>query len=130
MDVTGIITELKTLYKDWPRNRHRVPALEADVQRWSKSFGVSRSDLFDQMALYLARGFYSSELTFAFCDVVINDLHGVISIAKEERPDLFWEVFLAFDSGEFYPNNDRSKDPVEVYTRPMIARIISDRSET
>jgi hypothetical protein len=76
----------------------------------------------------LARGFYSSELTFNFRDAVINDLHGVISFADEERPVLFWEVFLAFDSGEFYPNTDRSKGPAEVYTRPMIARIIEGHS--
>jgi hypothetical protein len=64
-------------------------------------------------------------LTFAFCDAVVNDLHGVITSANEDRPDLFWEVFLAFDEGEYHHHSNRDEDPVEVYTRPMIGRIIS-----
>jgi hypothetical protein len=34
---------------------------------------------------------------------------------------LFWEVYIAFDAGEFvHPGDDRSVDPVEKYTRPLI----------
>jgi hypothetical protein len=112
---------------DLPRPRAAVLS-ELDVERWSHSLGVPRSELYDQIALHLARGFHVSELAFTFCDAVVNDLHGVISFAGEHRPDLFWEVFLAFDAGEFYPGNNRDEDPVEVYTRPMIARIINDTS--
>ena len=122
--VTSALTEL---YKDKLGYPHPpVPGLrETDVQRWSTSLGVSRSTLYDQIALHLARGFHASELTFAFCDAVVNDLHGVITSANEDRPDLFWEVFLAFDEGEYHHHSNRDEDPVEVYTRPMIGRIIS-----
>jgi hypothetical protein len=64
-------------------------------------------------------------LTFAFCDAVVNDLHGVITFANELRPGLFWEVFLAFDEGEYYHGNNRDEDPAEIYTRPLIAHIIN-----
>ena len=56
----------------------------------------------------------------------MNDVHGVISSADEIRPALFWEVYLAFDEGEYYHNDKRDEDPPEVSTRPMIARILED----
>jgi hypothetical protein len=37
---------------------------------------------------------------------------------------LFWSVFLAFDNGEYYHDNNREEDPEEVYTRPMIEQIL------
>ncbi len=91
-----------------------------------------RSVLYDRIAIYLARGFQRSELTFAFCDAVVNHIHGVIISADEHRPDLFWKVFLAFDEGECYHDNKRDEDPVERYTRPQIARIVEslDRSNS
>jgi len=126
MDIADIINELKTLYDDqlgFPDCR--APGLtEANVERWSASFGQSRSTLYDQIALHLACGFHSSELTYSFCDIVMVDLSGVITSANESNPDLFWEIYLAFDEGEYYHGDKRDEDPVEVYTRPMIARIV------
>jgi hypothetical protein len=80
--------------------------------------------LYDQIALFLAKGFHASELTFAFCDAVINDLFGVITATDEHRPEFFWAVYLAFDEGEYYHGSNRDEDPVEVYTRPMISRVL------
>lgn len=98
---------------------------EEDVQRWSASLGILRSELYDRIATYLAQGFNRSDLSFEFCDAIVNDLHGVITFADEDRPDLFWKVYLAFDEGEYYHGNDREQDPIEVYTRPQIAQIVS-----
>lgn len=89
---------------------------------------MSRGELYDRIAIYLARGFYRSKLDFTFCDGIVNDVHAIITRADEHRPELFWEVFLAFDAGEVYPNNDRSRDPVEVYTRPLIAKVVEKHS--
>lgn len=77
--------------------------------------------MYDRIAIYLARGFNCSELSFEFCDAIANDVHGVITFADEDRPDLFWKVYLAFDEGENYHGDNREQDPVEVYTRPQIA---------
>ena len=82
--------------------------------------------MYDLIAVYLARGFHDSELSFEFCDAVVNDIHRVITFADESRPALFWDVYLAFDEGEYYHNDKRDEDPVEVYTRPMIARIVAN----
>ena len=121
-----VLADLKSIYQirsdQTPFFTSRLT--EADIQRWTASLGVSRAALYDQIAIHLARAFYNSELTFAFCDAVVNDIHGVITGANEELPDLFWSVYLAFDEGEYYHNNNRDEDPIEIYTRPQIAEII------
>jgi hypothetical protein len=121
-----VVSELKTLYKNqlgYPNSP--VPGLtDADVDRWSSLISGPRSALYDQIALFLARGFHASELTFAFCDAVINDLFGVITSTNEYRSDFFWAVYLAFDEGEYYHGNNRDEDPEEVYTRPMISCVL------
>jgi hypothetical protein len=121
-----VVSELKGLYTDQLGFPHsRVAGLtNTDVDRWSDFIAGSRSQLYDQIALFLARGFQASELSFAFCDAVINDLHGIITSADEHRPEFFWSVYLAFDEGEYYHGNNREEDPVEVYTRPMISRVL------
>mgnify|MGYP001553734787 CR=1 FL=1 len=102
----------------------RTHLTDDDIQRWSTLIGKPRSALYDQIAVYLARGFHCSELEFEFCDAVVNDIHAIITLANDVRPDLFWEVYLAFDEGEYHHSNKREEDPVEVYTRPLIARFI------
>ena len=126
MQILDVLTELKALYDNRLSFPHsRVPGLtEADIQRWSALLSQSRSRLYDQVAMNLAQGFYAFELTFVFCDAVVNDLYGVITSANERCPALFWDVYLAFDEGEYYHGNNQDEDPVEVYTRPMIARVI------
>jgi hypothetical protein len=41
-------------------------------------------------------------------------------------PPLFWDVFLAFDAGEYFRAGESHIDPAEKYTRPLIARIIDE----
>jgi hypothetical protein len=127
MDASEIISELKTFYTDgvhyYNLERHLT---EADVQRWTTMCGWSRSQLFDEIAKNLAFGFNASELSFEFCDAVVNDLFGVVTNTSGPRPELFWKVYLAFDEGEFYHSNNREEDPVETYTHPTIARIVED----
>jgi hypothetical protein len=125
MKASDIIGELKTFYKDGVEyaslDRHLT---EADVERWSNVCGWSRSHLFDEIAKRLALGYNASELSFDFCDMVVNDLAGPVTNTSGARPQVFWEVYSAFDEGEYYHGNNRDEDPEEVYTRPMIARVV------
>jgi hypothetical protein len=126
MDFDAVIRELKALYGDEERLGHppRIPVpRESEIKRWSFTCG-SRAAFYDQVALYLARGFQSSDLSFEFCDAVANGLFATTSNAEEGCPEFFQAVYLAFDEGEYYHNNNRDEDPVETYTRPMIARIL------
>ena len=124
MLVADIIGE-KTFYKDGVHYRDLERHLtEADVERWIAASGWSRSQLFDEIAMYLAFGFNGSELSFEFCDAVVNDLSAPVTNTGGTRPMVFWQVYSAFDEGEYYHDNNQSVDPVDVYTRPMIARIV------
>ena len=109
MILDDVLAELRDRYSEdfnWRfPNPNRLTA--SDVQRWSTATGEARSDLYNQIAVRLAFGFHDSELTFSFCDAVVNDIHAVITCSDEHRPDLFWGVFLAFDSGEFYHDGNR-----------------------
>jgi hypothetical protein len=98
---------------------------EADVAAWAAESGGDRGKVYDEFARYLAVAFHERRLPFAFCDAVMNDLHGVIIHADDTRPDLFWEVFEAFDEGEYHHKEDMSDDPVADYTEPAIAAIVA-----
>jgi hypothetical protein len=56
--------------------------------------------------------------------MVVNDLAGPVTDTSGPRPRVFWEVYSAFDEGEYYHGSNRDEDPVEVYTRPRIARVV------
>ena len=121
-----VLADLKRIYEVNAdlRNPRATRLTGTDVQRWSTCMSVPRRALYDQIAMFLALGFHKSELTFNFCDSILIDIHTVIINKNERRPALFWQVFLAFDAGEFYRDNKRDKDPSEEYTRPLIAQII------
>src|SRR5580692_5647206 len=126
MSFEVVLEELKRFRQTESGEQHsrRARLTDNDIQRWSALIGEPRSALYEQIAIYLAHGFHSSELDFEFCDAIVNSIHAVIISANENRPDLFWEVFLAFDAGEYYHGNNRNEDPAEVYTRPLIARVV------
>jgi hypothetical protein len=125
MNASDIIAELKMFYKDDVAYLDLDRRLtEEDVQRWSTACGWSRRQLFDEIAKCLALGFNASELSFGFCDMVANDLFGPVTDTTPPKPEIFWDVYSAFDEGEHYHGNNRDEDPVETYTRPMIARVV------
>jgi hypothetical protein len=118
MQVADMIGELKMFYKDGVHYRTLDRHLtEEDVERWVAASGWSRSRLFDEIAARLALGFNGSELSFEFCDAVVNDLFGPVTNTSGLRPMVFWEVNSAFDEGEYYHDNNREEDSVDLYTR-------------
>jgi hypothetical protein len=129
MEVFDIIGELKTIYIEGVSYRDLDRHLtEADVVRWSTGSGWSRRQLFDEIAKCLAQGFQMFELSFEFCDAVMNDLFGPVTNTSGPKPEAFWDVYYAFDEGEHYHGDNRNEDPVETYTRPMINRLVRESS--
>lgn len=138
MSMQLVLADLKRIYamelnltvlpsaREWLFQVRGEHLTEEDVQRWSALTGASRAVLYDQIAVCLALGFHNSELTFTFCDAIVNDIHRIITFAGEDRPDLFWKVFLAFDNGEYRHRDNPDADSVAVYTQPMIAQIVAD----
>lgn len=103
---------------------------QADVDQYAASAPGGELGLYNDIARGLAQGFHSGNFSFEFCDAVVNDLYGVL-IAGQMRepqppwPDLFYDVFLAFDEGEYQHHYDTADvDPIALYTVPMIERIL------
>jgi hypothetical protein len=59
----------------------------------------------------------------------VNDLWGVLiqrHVDKVDRwPDLLYEVYDAFDAGEYHRRPDRSDDPIAEFTNTSIATIVA-----
>lgn len=130
----AVWTDLTKIYS--VRNKERpwyTPrATEDDLQRWARQTGMSDKELMDQIAVRVARGFYNREFDFTFCACVIGDLQA-LDIKRSCQLKLFWQIWLAFDAGEFYRLDasgevKRDEDPGEVYTRPLIAELLAKNS--
>jgi len=87
--------------------------------------GLTRDQLYDGLACRLAHDYDKEILPFGFCDVVVNDLFG-LSVSGEpyDVPAKFWEVFGAFDAGEYHRSLAKDDDPEADFTRPMIAEFV------
>jgi hypothetical protein len=72
-----VLAELTALTRAVNRSRpdaskpdHRIAPFitDVDIQHWAASTGLTRSGLYDRIAIWLARGFHRFELEFEFCD--------------------------------------------------------------
>jgi hypothetical protein len=103
---------------------------QADVDQYAGTESVGELGLYNEVARILAQGFHSGNLSFDFCDAVVNSLYGVLIAGQMREPQppwpiLFHEVFSAFDEGEFHHREDaEAADPITLYTKPMIERIV------
>jgi hypothetical protein len=127
MIIDRILSRLLSEYVTADLKSFRIFLLDdSKVTALSEEAGKSRGEFYDAIAFTLATGFQSKAFDFGFCDQIVNELHNVITVQNENRPELFWDVYLAFDAGEYYHDNDRSIDPVEAFTRPRIAEIVKN----
>jgi hypothetical protein len=69
-----------------------------------------------------------SELGFEYCDATTNDIFGLVVASHKEMPAEVYAVCCAFGEGEYYHQGKPDADPGDAYTRPLVARIVSDRS--
>ena len=130
-----LIAEVELRVPPAPRDERYLT--DDDIERWTAEVEISVEALFDGIAMYLARGFHTGTLPFAFCDAIVNNLNGFVydprsfyaTHAKngplQGPPKLFWDIYLAFDAGEYWrPGDDR--DPITSYTRPAIGKIVEE----
>ncbi len=101
------------------------PPPEADLDVACATFGTSREAFYDAVAWYVAIEFASNRLSFEDGDAALNWIFGMAQFAL---PDLAFEIFSAFDDGEFQrPEVPGGLNPVALYTRPGVAEIIARR---
>lgn len=102
---------------------------EADVVQWAKEQALTVSEFLDRFGLEIARKYDSGMLFYSFCDDIVNELWVMLldwmdKPMAEPWPNTFYEVFDAFDAGEFHRLADRSDDPIADFTKPLIAEIV------
>lgn len=103
----------------------------SDIFSYCEQEKISPEDFSNEFALRLANGFHTGQLTYEFCDEAINYLFGFFTTPPVFGPDKnvpepAFEIFQAFDSGEYSrPSDPPGINPIEKYTRPHIAEILS-----
>jgi hypothetical protein len=91
----------------------------------AEALGLPLPDLFDQFARAVAHDYLQGHLTWSDADAAINELQGaVISFYPSllDGRDLMWEVYLAFDEGEWNHANPLDLQGEEL-TTALLRRI-------
>lgn len=97
----------------------------------SESESQSIFNTFELFATQLAKLYDQNKLNYEFCDSVINDAWSewMFSFLDENKDEVkippdFYEVYEAFDAGEYYRREDKSDDPIAEHTNPLIRKFL------
>jgi hypothetical protein len=86
----------------------------------------SPEKLIEDLSLATALKYWNGEMSYTKGDFIMNHLLSYWTASEFiDKNRMFsgiaWEVYLAFDAGEFYRHGeDRSINPSEKYTRPLV----------
>jgi len=96
-----------------------------DILQFAGAF--NHWDFYNNAALEIAKAYHRRELSYTFCDGVMNDLWSGVEKGfgpgNNQVPEPFYDIYCAFDTGEFYRKSDKSDDPVAEFTDPAIAEL-------
>ena len=98
-----------------------------DIVGWVGS--LENSEFYNSVSLALARHYHAGHLSYSICDRIMNDLWtavttGLLSSGHTDVPEPFYDIYSAFDAGEYHRKADLSDDPIEEFTNPMIAELL------
>jgi len=83
--------------------------------------------MLDHISSQIAERYLSGEISFTYADSVLNGLFEIILQGSDGRmaSDLAWEIYLAFDAGEYNHHGDGPEtDPESKYTRPLLVEAL------
>ena len=102
---------------------------------YAKSQNLNIVEFTNSFALELAQRFKDQKYDFTFCDGVANWLMSFmtgdwfLSVNENTVPSPAWDIFLAFDAGEYHHSgDDENVIPHEKYTMPEIVKILSNEN--
>lgn len=93
------------------------------------------TELIDNLSLATALKYWNGQMDYHGGDCIMNNLFSFWIYNESyfnhcKFPDLAWECYNAFDAGEFYrSNDDRSIDPSEKYTRPLVKSLLREQKQ-
>lgn len=106
----------------------RVDIDEIEVFHWATQRNQTAVNFLDSFGLELAKRYHKGELSFTYCDDVMNDLWGILVCWSEQMaepwPKIFYEVYDTFDAGESHLKEDGSDDAASEFIKPFIADIL------
>src|SRR6478735_11137150 len=99
----------------------------AKFRRWVGDETSRDIELIEAVCRFIAIAYHDGRIPFEEADAVANLLWEYESAYLTERitPPILWDVFTAFDAGEYHRTTDQSDDPVGEFTNPAIAKIVS-----
>jgi len=103
---------------------------DEDVATFCEAEGLRREDLWNRVAVTIAKRFAAGTMSFDDADAAMNAIDAeMIEDALQVGngyvyPEPAFSIYEAFDAGEF--DRGDGVDPVENYTRPRLAEILRD----
>ena len=114
-NLAAVLEELHERYCAIEPGASRLAITNEEIVTWAALVGSEPRSFLNRLAATLAVRFFQNHDEFAFCDVVMKSLVAWFWVeGRPEMPDLFWQIFLAFDSGG------------EPFTRPLIEKLFRE----
>ena len=112
-----------------------IQASQGEIHRaaadlFCQANGMQPSELWNSMALSVAKAFQRGKVPFRDADAALNAIWSQMVVDAERHGDGFvlpepaYSIYQAFDAGE-YDHGD-NEDPVKKYTRQMIEQILEE----
>jgi len=108
--------------------RHGIaPFADVTVKEICASARLSITEFCDAFARHVAHEYWLGNLSFRGADVAMGALYGYVMDTYHVRlPSYAWEVYSAFDDGEYSHRDDPDgTDPEEKYTKRAIESLVT-----
>ena len=106
------------------QNASERPLRAEDVEAGTESLRVTVVELYDLFAKRVARRYLSGELSYTMGDAAMTELFSYATRGgSPELPRFAWQVFEAFDEGEYLHAGEPVDQQGEAKTRMLLARI-------
>jgi hypothetical protein len=98
-----------------------------DDGRWTEN--MEYYDFYNSVSLEIAQCFQDGSLSYSISDAIMNDLWSSVlnNLQEGQVPQPFFQIYEAFDAGEYYRTPTKSDNPISDFTEPMIAEILAAR---
>ncbi|WP_374513052.1 hypothetical protein [Brevundimonas sp.] len=131
MQPSFVISELRRLIgPEWRDEWSVCQAAWVKVSGFAMTAGVTETEAYDLIGEALARAYALGQTSYEDADLIANNLYGAWVLNRQSSdppspwPELFLEVYLAFDGGEYRRTDNPTHDPVVDCTDPAIAEIL------
>ena len=113
---------------DFGTGSERTPAFQASLAETLAQRVIAFQEFADFFAREVARLYVAGQLSFEEGDNAIGWLHGFALMGPQDEllDGLAWQVYLAFDAGEYHPTGSAAgEDLPQKYTLPRLRQLLS-----